>query len=134
MHPNGEFYFSTKALKDFGSGNQTYCAILDRVQFENRILEYCNTNDIPIAISNVIYSDNDIGYEMINQMQLGENPLPYFYKRKIFEEQQERRILIRENIDSLEKRGIGKAFRDGLIIRIGSLSDIGYIGMYNIFH
>lgn len=61
------------------------------------------------------------------QTQAGKSDLAYFQKSKAYEEQQERRIILGETIDSLVKRGIGEKFGDGIRIKIGNLSKMGYI-------
>lgn len=53
--------------------------------------------------------------------------LAYFQKSKAYEEQQQQRIILVEQIDSLIKPGVRKAFRDKTIIKIGGLSEMGYI-------
>lgn len=58
---------------------------------------------------------------------MGESDLAYFQKNKSYEEQQERRVILGKSVDSLIKRGVGEAFGDGIIIKIGSLSEMGYI-------
>ena len=87
FHPNGEIYLNPKMLSDFSSGKQTFCAILDRVQFENRVLNFFNANDIAATIANVKYSDDDVDFEIIRQTQMGESDLAYFQKSKAYEEQ-----------------------------------------------
>lgn len=133
FHPNGAIYLNPKMLSDFGSGKQTFCAILDRAQFENRVLDFLNAKDVVATIANVKYRDDDVDFEIIRQTQMGESDLAYFQKSKAYEEQQERRIILDENIDSLIKRGVGEAWEDGIRIKIGSLSKIGYIAKHVSF-
>ena len=82
-----------------------------------------NVYNLAATIANIKYSNDDVDKELIMQT---ESDLAYFYKSKAYEEQQERRIILGENIDSLIKRGVGERFKDGIKIHIGSLSK-GYI-------
>ena len=91
-----------------------------------KILEFMNVYNLAATIANIKYSNDDVDKELIMQTQSGESDLAYFYKSKAYEEQQERRIILGENIDSLIKRGVGERFKDGIKIHIGSLSK-GYI-------
>ncbi|MDE6504621.1 MAG: hypothetical protein K2L42_01990 [Clostridia bacterium] len=127
FHPNGAIYLNPKMLKDFSSGKQTFCAILDRVLFENQIMSFLNAHDIAATIANVKYSDENVDIGIIMQTKAGKSDLAYFQKSKEYEEQQERRIILGESIDSLVKRGIGEKFGDGIRIKIGNLSKMGYI-------
>ena len=127
--PNGAIYLNPKMLKDFSSGKQPFCAILDRDLYEKKVMDFFKDHDIAVSIGNVNYSDEAVDSGTIMQMLSGKSDLAYFRKSKEYEEQQERRIVLGEHIDSLVKRGIGRSHDGGIIINIGSLSDIGYIGM-----
>ncbi len=127
FHPNGAIYLNPKMLNDFSSGKQTFCALLDRVPFENKVLDFLKAHDVVATIANVRYSDDDVDVGIIMQTQAGESDLAYFQKSKAYEEQQERRIILGEPIDSLVERGVGEKFGDGIKIKIGDLTKMGYI-------
>ncbi len=131
FHSNGAFYINPQMIKDFSSGKQTFCALLDRNSFEKKILEFMDKYDISATIANIKYSDDDVDKEIIMQTQLGESDLAYFHKSKAYEEQQERRIILGESVDSLIKRGVGERYKDGMKIHIGSLSTGHIIKMMN---
>lgn len=127
FYPNGAIYINPQMIKDFSSGKQTYCAVLDRNYFEKKIMKFLDAHDIAATIANVKYSDDDVDNEIIMQTQSGESDLAYFHKSKAYEEQQERRVILGESIDSLIERGVGERFNDGIKFYIGDLSKIGYI-------
>lgn len=127
FHPNGAIYLNPKMLNDFSSGKQTFCAIIDRVPFENKILDFLKSHDVAATIANVKYSEDDVEVGIIMQTQAGKSDLAYFQKSKAYEEQQERRIILGEPIDSLVEREVGEKFGDGIKIKIGNLSKMGYI-------
>lgn len=127
FHPDGTIYLNPQMLKDFGSREQTYCAIVDRVPFENKIFNYLKTQGLGVTIANVKYSDNDVDYKIIVQVQTGKSDIAYFQKSMAYSAQQERRIVLSENIDYLVKHGIGKRFNDGIKIKIVNLMEMGYI-------
>ncbi len=127
FHSNGAFYINPQMIKDFSSGKQTFCAVLDRNYFEKKIMKFLDAHDIAATIANVKYSDDDVDKEIIRQTQSGESDLAYFHKSKAYEEQQERRIILGESIDSLVERGVGERFNEGIKFYIGNLSKIGYI-------
>lgn len=126
FHSNGALYINPQMIKDFSSGKQTFCAILDRNSFEKKILEFLDMYDVAATIANIKYSDDDVDKEIIMQTQSGESDLAYFHKNLKYKEQQERRIILGETIESLIKRGVGKRYKDGIKICIGSLSKLGY--------
>ena len=111
----------------FSSCNQTFCAVLDKALFEKKILEFLNAHDIAATIANIKYSDDDVDKEIIMQTLSGDSDLAYFHKSKAYKEQQERRIMIDENIDSLIERGGGEKFNDGIKFYIADLSKVGCI-------
>ena len=127
FHPNGAIYINPQMINDFSSGKQTFCAVLDKALFEKKILEFLNAHDIAATIANIKYSDDDVDKEIIMQTLSGESDLTYFHKSKAYKEQQERRIMIDENIDSLIERGVGEKFNDGIKFYIGDLSKVGCI-------
>ena len=75
--------------------------------------------------------DGQLYQYSIGVARLGESDLAYFHKSKAYKEQQERRIILGESVDSLIKRGVGERYKDGMKIHIGSLSTGHIIKMMN---
>lgn len=107
FYPNDAIYINPQMIKDFSSGEQTFCAILDRQPFETMVLNYFNKHNVAVTIANIKYSDDDVDKDIIRQTQSVESDLAYFQKSKAYEEQQERRIILGESIDSLVERKVG---------------------------
>lgn len=125
---SGAIGLDSEMLNQFGlSNNSLYCVVLEKRAFENKVIEFLSNYGIGYDIANIRYTNEEIDHEMVMKALSGQSNLAYFHKPLEFRGQQERRIMLAENIDDLIKRGIMEKFNDGGKIYIGELSSLGII-------
>lgn len=125
---NGAMCFDNETLNQLGlDKNSLYGVILDKILFENKVIEYLKNFNIGCDIANIKYTDEELNPQMVLQAQLNKSNLAYFHKPCKFKGQQERRIMLGEHLDKLIERGIVKKFNDGGKIYIGDLSSFGHL-------
>ena len=125
--PNGAFRFNIEALQQFALENSpVFGVILDREQFENKVTTFLRKAGVGFTIADIKYTNEEVSPQLVIQAQLNQSDLAYFHKSLNFYGQQERRIILREHLETLVERGIAEKFKEGGgKIYIGDITALG---------